>query len=112
MKTFLKEILECREASEIPEKLLNILLDENSREHVLQLINEKKDDKIIDAFRDMFQEEQSNRKELKQDYTPDGLSSLLAELSGETKNLADVCAGTGSLTVAFLKAPRSRICQM
>lgn len=75
IKGFLKEILECREASEIPEKLLNILLDENSREHVLQLINEKKDDKIIDVFRDMFQEEQSNRKELKQDYTPDGLSS-------------------------------------
>ena len=104
MKTFLKEILECREASEIPEKLLDILLDESSREHILQLINEKKDDKIIDVFRDMFQEEQSNRKELKQDYTPDGLSSLLAELSGNTKNLADVCAGTGSLTVAFLKA--------
>lgn len=104
IKEFLKEILECREVSEIPEKLLNILLDENSREHILQLINEKKDDKVIDVFRDMFQEEQSNRKELKQDYTPDGLSSLLAKLSGETKNLADVCAGTGSLTVAFLKA--------
>lgn len=104
MKTFLKEILECREASEIPEKLLDILLDENSREHILQLINEKKDDKVIDVFRDMFQEEHSNRKELKQDYTPDGLSILLAELSGNTKNLADVCAGTGSLTVAFLKA--------
>lgn len=104
MKTFLKEILECREASEIPGKLLDILLDENSREHILQLINEKKDDKVIDVFRDMFQEEQSNRKELKQDYTPDGLSILLAELSGNTKNLADVCAGTGSLTVAFLKA--------
>lgn len=104
IKEFLKEILECREASEIHEKLLNILLDENSREHILQLINEKKDDKVIDVFRDMFQEEQSNRKELKQDYTPDGLSSLLAKLSGETENLADVCAGTGSLTVAFLKA--------
>ena len=103
IKEFLKEILECREASEIPEKLLDILLDENSREHILQLINEKKDDKDIDVFRDMFQEEQSNRKELKQDYTPDGVSSLLAKLSGETKNLADVCAGTGSLTVAFLK---------
>lgn len=104
IKEFLKEILKCRENHEIPEKLLDILLDENSREHILQLINEKKDDKVIDVFRDMFQEEQSNRKELKQDYTPDGLSILLAELSGNTKNLADVCAGTGSLTVAFLKA--------
>lgn len=104
IKELLKEILECRETSEIPKKLLNALLDSDSREHILQLINEKKDDKVIDVFRDMFQEEQSNRKELKQDYTPDGLSSLLAKLSGNTKNLADVCAGTGSLTVAFLKA--------
>lgn len=104
IKEFLKEFLKCRENHEIPEKLLDILLDENSREHILQLINEKKDDKVIDVFRDMFQEEQSNRKELKQDYTPDGLSSLLAKLSGNTKKLADVCAGTGSLTVAFLKA--------
>lgn len=104
MKEFLKEILKCRETSEIPKKLLNVLLDSDSRECVLQLINEKKDDKVIDVFRDMFQEEQSNRKELKQDYTPDGLSSLLAKLSGNTKNLADICSGTGSLTVAFLKS--------
>lgn len=104
MKEFLKEILKCRETSEIPEKLLNVLLDADSRERILRLINEKKDDKVIDVFRDMFQEEQSNRKELKQDYTPDGLSSLLAKLSGDTKSLADVCSGTGSLTVAFLKA--------
>ena len=103
MKEFLKEILKCRETSEIPKKLLNALLCADSRERILQLINERKNDEVIDVFRDMFQEEQSNRKELKQDYTPDGLSNLLARLSGETKNLADVCAGTGSLTVAFLK---------
>jgi type I restriction enzyme M protein len=104
MKEFLKEILKCRETSEIPEKLLNVLLDADSKGRILRLINEKKDDKVIDVFRDMFQEEQSNRKELKQDYTPDELSNLLAKLSGNTKNLADVCSGTGSLTVAFLKA--------
>lgn len=103
MKEFLKEILKCRETSEIPEKLLNVLIDADSRERILRLINEKKDDEVIDVFRDMFQEEQSNRKELKQDYTPDGISNLLAKLSGSTKNLADVCSGTGSLTVAFLK---------
>ena len=104
MKELLKEILKCRETSEITKKLLNALLNHGSRERILQLINEKKDDKVIDVFRDMFQEEQSNRKELKQDYTPDGLSSLLANLSENTKNLADVCSGTGSLTVAFLKS--------
>ena len=54
IKEFLKEILKCRENHEIPEKLLDILLDENSREHILQLINEKKDDKVIDVFRQNF----------------------------------------------------------
>lgn len=104
MKEFLKEILKCRETSEIPNKLLDALLNEDSRSEILSLIDEKASDKTSDIFRDMFQEEQSNRKELKQDYTPDGLSNLLAKLSGSTKNLADVCSGTGSLTVAFLKA--------
>lgn len=42
MKEFLKEILKCRETSEIPEKLLNVLLDADSRERILLLINEKK----------------------------------------------------------------------
>lgn len=46
MKEFLKEILKCRETSEIPKKLLNALLDADSREHILQLIKEKKDDEI------------------------------------------------------------------
>lgn len=104
MRELLKEILKCRETSEIPNKLLNALLNPDSRERILRLMNEKNDDKVIDVFRDMFQEEQSNRKELKQDYTPDSLASLLARLSGNTKNLADVCSGTGSLTVAFLKS--------
>lgn len=103
MKELLKEILKCRETSEIPNKLLDALLNEDSRSEILSLIDEKASDKTGDIFRDMFQEEQSNRKELKQDYTPDGLSNLLAKLSGNTKNLADVCSGTGSLTVAFLK---------
>ena len=104
MRAFLQKILNCRETAEIPNKLLEVLLDNEKRNNILTLIDSKITDKSVDAFRDLFQEEQSNRKELKQDYTPDGLSNLLAKLSGDTKNLADVCSGTGSLTVAFLKA--------
>lgn len=102
MKDFLKEKLECRETTEIPDKLLKVLLDKNSCNDFLTLIDKVIDSKSVDVFRDIFQEEHSSRKELKQDYTPDELSDLLARLSQSTKSLADVCSGTGSLTVAFL----------
>lgn len=47
MKELLKEFLKCRETSEIPKKLLNALLDTDSREHILQLINKKKMIKLL-----------------------------------------------------------------
>ncbi|WP_238709879.1 N-6 DNA methylase [Streptococcus suis] len=39
---------------------------------------------------------------MKQDYTPDGVAELLARVSRSGKSLADICAGTGSLTIQYL----------
>jgi type I restriction enzyme M protein len=55
----------------------------------------------MDQFRDFFQEEGADRKKLKQDYTPDGVAELLARVSVSGKSLADICAGTGSLTIQY-----------
>lgn len=103
MKEHLKEILNCRETSEIPEKLLNVLLDKDRCYDFLGSIDKELKHQEVDEFRDFFQTEQSNRKELKQDYTPDGISLLLAKLANKTKKVADVCSGTGSLILGFLK---------
>ncbi|WP_180273352.1 N-6 DNA methylase [Streptococcus suis] len=59
-------------------------------------------DRQLDQFRDFFQEEGADRKKLKQDYTPDGVAELLARVSRSGKSLADICAGTGSLTIQYL----------
>ncbi|MGQ7357748.1 N-6 DNA methylase [Streptococcus suis] len=59
-------------------------------------------DRQLDQFRDFFQEEGADRKKLKQDYTPDGVAELLARVSRGGKSLADICAGTGSLTIQYL----------
>lgn len=94
-------LLDCREAFDIPRLLLKELLSERQNE-ILRRVDEKYIDKTIDLFRDFFQEEQADRKSLKQDYTPDGISELVSRLSPSGNNLLDVCAGTGTLIISFL----------
>lgn len=95
------ELLNCREAIDIPRLLLEELLSDRQGE-ILQQVNEKYADKTIDLFRDFFQEEQADRKSLKQDYTPDGISELVSRLAPVGNSLLDVCAGTGTLTISYL----------
>lgn len=102
MKELLKEILKCRETFEISTRLLEALLIDEERNELLSKLDMLYTDKSVDMFRDFFQEEQANRKGLKQDYTPDEISQLIAKLAKKTQSVADICAGTGSLTVAFL----------
>lgn len=81
--------------------LLEELLSERQDE-ILRRVDKEYTDKTIDLFRDFFQEEHSDRKNLKQDYTPDGISELVSKLTPSGNNLLDVCAGTGTLTVSYL----------
>ena len=94
-------LLDCREAIDIPRLLLEKLLSERQDE-ILRRVDEEYTDKTIDLFRDFFQEEQADRKSLKQDYTPNEISELVSGLSPSGNNLIDVCAGTGTLTVSYL----------
>lgn len=97
----LLELLDCREVFEVPEKMLDYLLSDKQTEF-LSNINALYGDKSVDQFRDFFQEEQADRKKLKQDYTPGALSELLARLLPSGESLADVCSGTGSLAIHYL----------
>lgn len=81
--------------------LLEGLLSDRQDE-ILRRVDEEYTDKTIDLFRDFFQEEQADRKSLKQDYTPDGISELVSRLAPSGNNLLDVCAGTGTLTISYL----------
>lgn len=93
--------MDCREAIDIPRLLLEGLLSDRHDE-ILKRVDEAYKDKSVDLFRDFFQEEQADRKSLKQDYTPDGISELVSRLSPSGNNLLDVCAGTGTLTISYL----------
>ena len=98
----LKEIFEVRENYQIPDALLKALLADS--EKTVEIIKQKGlfGKKSLDI--NYFQTEHGDRKELKQDFTPESICRIVAELTDGGTYL-DVCAGTGSLGIySFDKA--------
>jgi type I restriction enzyme M protein len=95
------EICAVKEVFEVPQTLMEKLFSPEQSD-LLNRIALIYGDRQLDQFRDFFQEEGADRKKLKQDYTPDGVAELLARVSVSGKSLADICAGTGSLTIQYL----------
>lgn len=99
----IQNLLQEKEAYKVPEKLLNVMLDPDKKDKLLSLLANKMVDSGSDFLRDDFQEEQGDRKKLKQDYTPDCLTRLVSMLVPTAGSYADICAGTGALTIAVAR---------
>ena len=95
------DICGVKEVFEVPQVLMKKLFSPEQSD-LLNRIAVTYGDRQLDQFRDFFQEEGADRKKLKQDYTPDGVAELLAMVSVSGKSLADICSGTGSLTIQYL----------
>lgn len=93
MKT-LADILQISEAYRIPDGIMKMLMA-NEAEIFIRDVKENAEHDI----RDVFQNEQGDRKKLKQDFTPDCICKMVAKLM-KTGNMLDMCAGTGALSKA------------
>lgn len=95
----INELFGITESFHAPYKLKEILQDKQQREDMFELFLQEETDLSFDWFTEYFQAEQSDRKNMKQDYSPDGIVTLTSELLGSTDSNADLCAGTGGLTI-------------
>ena len=93
----INSLLGITESFRAPDKLMEIIFSSEFHD-LLGKLPEKQGD----IFLDYFQNEQADRKGLKQDYTPNSIGKLIAELIGPSEVVADICAGTGSLITNFL----------
>lgn len=93
------KLIGIKESYQMPEKLMEILMGENVIDFYDEFLK-LSPDLSRDCLRDYFQEEQGDRKKLKQDYTPDCVCDLIGKLSSESKCTLDACSGTGALTIA------------
>ena len=101
----LYRLFECKEGFELPDKIIDLYI--NNRHKLEYIANELSDgidlnDKDSDLFLEYFQTEHSDRKALKQDYTPGEISKLIYKLVKRDGLVLDLCAGTGSLSIPWL----------
>jgi type I restriction enzyme M protein len=97
MKSLL-EIFQVTEAYRLPDKIMDALLSDEAE----SVIREIKENAGCD-MRDMFQQEQGDRKNLKQDFTPDCICDMVAKLM-KNGSVLDMCSGTGALSKAAVRA--------
>lgn len=94
----INRILGIKESYELPERMMERLL--NDSEELFGQFLELETDLSYDWFNKYFQEEHSNRNAMMQDFTPHEVAAMLPSLAGSYNSVADVCAGTGGLTIA------------
>ena len=80
---------------------MELLLNAEEREKMFDAFSAENPDMTGDLWHEYFQDEQGDRNALKQDFTPMEICQLVAEITPEAESYADVCAGTGGLTIAL-----------
>lgn len=95
----INQLIGIKESFELPDKLMTLLLDEEEKNKLFNSFMKYDIDLSSDFFRDYFQEKHSDRKGLKQDYTPDSICKIISRLQDKQDSVLDVCSGTGSLTL-------------
>lgn len=70
--------------------------DYSKYEKFLEIVE---NDLSVDYIQKIYQYYIADRKEKKQDFTPESIGKMVAKLAGDTDVLIDMCAGSGSLTI-------------
>ena len=103
----INEILGIKEAYELPDKLLKYVLANDDR--IYDVFLEDEPDLNKDILNEYYQSEHGDRDKLKQDFTPNSLAYLVNCLAGEGRQVADICSGTGTLTINNWKLDKDKI---
>lgn len=100
-REFVNAYLEITESYKMPERMMEILFNPAERVKMFDAFIAEDTDLSVDQWTDYFQEEQGDRNALKQDLTPPRICQIVAEITPEAESYADVCAGTGGLTIGL-----------
>lgn len=101
-----KELLCCfgvRDIRTLPETIMGVLLgDQQARDNMYkELLKINSYDMSHDWFQQIYEEELSQRKEKKQDFTPNVIGELSAKLCGtDQRTTYEPTAGNGSMLIA------------
>lgn len=95
-------LLGIKESYKAPDRLMEILyMDKQERDkYFMDFLNAFDKDVTYDWFHDYFQDEHADRKNQKQDFTPQSVSRLLSAIVGpEGNTYYEPAAGTGGILI-------------
>ena len=98
-KEDVNKILNISENYQLRDALMNTLFDEKKKNSVFEQFLKLENDLSYEWFTDYFQENQSNRKDLMQDYTPNCICKLISQIVN-SNSVYDECCGIGGLTLS------------
>lgn len=97
------------EIYKLPDAIISVLFDENRRDDIfhkmLKLMNY---DMSFDWFQSLFEDEMSDRKNKKQDFTPPQLGYICSQIVGGHQTLHEPTAGNGSMIIVDWWATASK----
>lgn len=100
--TKINNLLGIKESYKAPDRLMEILyMDKPERDkYFMDFLNAFDKDVTYDWFHDYFQDEHADRKNQKQDFTPQSVSRLLSAIVGpEGNTYYEPAAGTGGILI-------------
>lgn len=101
MKTeTVNELLGITESYQAPQVMLEKMLNDEERNRLFNAFLECEADLSYEWFQSYFEDEHSDRKVKKQDFTPNSISKLLARLTGKTDSYFEAAAGTGGILIS------------
>lgn len=106
-------ILEIDDAYKAPEKIMELISDKESREMLFKKFLNVSSDLSFDWFHQYFEDEQAQRKKMKQDFTPDSVARLLSRVvnvgkknDDGTRTYFEPTAGTGGILISHWDSDR------
>ncbi|MCE8977182.1 hypothetical protein K0F45_08645 [Bacteroides ovatus] len=95
-------IFDLEDINDLPSAIMHLLEGDLERrdEVYRKLIRLNGNDMSFDWFQAIYESELSERKQKKQDFTPNSLGILCSELTGQAGSIHEPTAGNGSMIIA------------
>lgn len=101
VEAVINEVLGISESFELPEKMLTHLLSDDKNTMFDKFVK-RLGVPEFGWFTDYFQEQHSNRDKFMQDFTPKEVAYIVNHLANKPREMADICAGIGGLTISAI----------
>ena len=96
----INRIFDITESFQLPQRVLDILFSDD-KERIFDDLIGLGEDLGHDWFTEYFEENLANKSKMAQDFTPQVIADLLGGLLPDVETVADICAGTGGLTIGY-----------